>query len=215
MSSIKNLYLKLDKFELNIPSLELAEQSVTAIIGPSGSGKSTFFKVLIGIYSPVGWSWTFTHENLHHLPIQERRLGVVFQNYELFPHLTAEENIQIVMRARAQSGLQFDEAMSVLEKYRERLQLQKCWQTKAQQLSGGEKQRVALLRAVMSRPRLLLLDEPFSALDLELRHDARGLVKSLLDEVKIPTYLITHDVDDVVALAQHVVKMQAGQITQK
>jgi ABC-type Fe3+/spermidine/putrescine transport system ATPase subunit len=211
MSHIKNLRIRLENFELNIPELKLAESGVTAIIGSSGSGKTTFLKTLIGLYRPVAWSWNFKGEDLAKLSISDRRLGVVFQSYDLFPHLTAEENIFLVLNAR-HALEERDEMHKQLQKYKLKLNLESCWQTRAAHLSGGEKQRVALLRALVSRPRILLLDEPFSALDSDLRTESREALKELVQQLRIPVYLITHDQEDVNALAQHVISMKNGKI---
>ncbi len=211
MALIKNLNFNLDNFNLRIDDLEIADQGVTAIWGPSGSGKSTFFKILIGIYQPVAWSWTMKDESLHEMNLQDRRLGVVFQNYELFPHLSAEENIKIVISARHEKH-QISKILSQCEAYKEKLQLHSCWHTLAEKLSGGEKQRVSLLRALLCRPRLLLLDEPFSALDPHLRQESRILVKSILQELEVPVYLITHDLDDVIKLAHTQIELKQGRV---
>ncbi len=211
MSLIKNLYIKLDNFELNIPELSIPDSGVTAILGSSGSGKTTFLKTLIGLYQPKGWIWEFKGETLSRLEIGARRLGVVFQSYDLFPHLTAEENILLVLNAR-NSENDRNLVNKKLQKYKFELNLEACWETPAQKLSGGEKQRVALLRALVSNPRILLLDEPFSALDTDLRAEARRMVKELINHLEIPVYLITHDKEDVDSLAQSVIHMRNGSI---
>lgn len=211
MSLIKNLRYKEGEFSLEVPQLELADQGITSIQGPSGSGKTTLFNILTGILPVAGWSWNFKGEDLAKLQVSERRLGVVFQGYELFPHLSAAENVGIVATARNKNiG-----AAAINEKvnqYRETLQLEKCWNTKAALLSGGEKQRVAFLRAVISNPRLLLLDEPFSALDENLRSGSRAMLKQFLSEVSVPVLLVTHDAEDVRALAQHQLHIRDGRI---
>lgn len=208
MALIKNINLKLGSFALKLEQLQLPDEGVTAIQGPSGSGKSSFFNTLIGVHNPKNWSWVMQDVDLAQLNIADRRLGVVFQNFELFPHMTAEENIRIVFEARSKNH--FADSVSV---YIEKLALNSCWKTKAADLSGGEKQRVALLRALVSQPRVLLLDEPFSALDPQLKIQARELVKSILLDLKIPVYLITHDESDVQFLAQHKVTLQNGQFS--
>lgn len=213
MSLIKNLDLqfKADSFQLKIDELEVPDQGVTAFWGHSGSGKTTLFKTLIGLYQPENWSWTYQNISLHELSLSERRLGVVFQNYELFPHLTAEENIRLVMSARhSQDTLSM--AQKQCEEFKEKLHLHACWQTRADKISGGEKQRVALLRALLSQPRILLLDEPFSALDPHLRQEARLLLKSVLTDLKVPVYLITHDQADVEALADTQIELEKGRV---
>ncbi len=212
MSSIKNLYIKFDQFELDIPELIIPDKGVTAIVGSSGSGKTTFLQTLIGLHQPKNWSWTFKGETLSDLSIGERRLGIVFQAYDLFPHLTAEDNILLILKAR-NSEKNYDAAKKQLEQYKKVLNLDSCWGTLADKLSGGEKQRVALLRALVSNPRILLLDEPFSALDADLRFEARQMLKKVVSQLDIPVYLVTHDKEDVEFLAQHVVCMSHGQIT--
>ncbi len=213
MSLIKNLNLQFeaDHFNLKIDELEIPDQGVTAFWGPSGSGKTTLFKTLIGLYRPKNWSWIYKEIHLHELSLSDRRLGVVFQNYELFPHLTAEENIQLVMKSRYNKD-ELATAFQRCETFKQRLQLQSCWNTKTEKISGGEKQRVSFLRALLSRPRLLLLDEPFSALDPHLRKEARSLLKTVLEEIDLPVYLITHDEADVEALAQQRIELEKGRI---
>lgn len=208
MSFIKNLHLKFENFTLEIPELVIPEKGVTAFWGPSGSGKTTLFRTLIGINQPENWSWVFNGENLHEMKLTERRLGVVFQSYELFPHLTAEENILLVAKARHSN----EDISELIETYKGKLNLNRCWTTLAQKLSGGEKQRVSIMRALVSCPRILLLDEPFSALDPHLRKEARALIKSILLQLDIPVYLITHDQDDVEALAHAVVELKQGRV---
>jgi len=207
MSVIKNINLKLGTFHLVVDELNLSDQGVTAFLGASGSGKSSFFNTLIGLHEPKAWSWIFKNEDLALLSVGDRKLGVVFQNYELFPHMTAKENVRIVFETRKNSDENFETS---IKDYLTKLKLEKCWNTKASLLSGGEKQRVALLRALVSRPRLLLLDEPFSALDASARGEARELVKTLVRNLDIPVYLITHDEVDVKALADRVVYIQDG-----
>ncbi len=202
----------MDGFELNIKELLIPETGVTAILGSSGSGKTTFLKTLIGLYKPQAWSWTFKGEVLSDLDISSRRLGVVFQSYDLFPHLTAEENISLVLKARNPEKKLRLEAQKKVQTYFTQLNLEGCRNTLAQNLSGGEKQRIALLRALVSNPRILLLDEPFSALDTDLRSEARLLVKELLSELDIPVYLITHDKEDVISLAENVIRLQNGKL---
>lgn len=214
MSHIKNLVLKMDDFELNIKELFIPEKGITAILGSSGSGKTTFLKTLIGLYKPHEWSWTFKGELLSSLDIGSRRLGVVFQSYDLFPHLTAEENINVILKARNPEKTMQVAAQIKVEKYISQLNLESCRHTRAQNLSGGEKQRVALLRALVSNPRLLLLDEPFSALDTDLRSEARLLVKEVLSQLDIPVYLVTHDKEDVASLAENVIHLKNGKLIQ-
>lgn len=206
---IKNLDFIIDGFQLKIDSLDLTNNKVNAIMGPSGSGKTTLFNVLIGIYKPKNWSWVIAGKEMTNLEIDQRQLGIVFQRPELFPHLTTEKNIQLVMQARKNEN---SESLQKLEKYKDILKLKKCWNTLAQNLSGGEAQRVSLLRAVMSNPLALLLDEPFSALDVELKSEVRKLTSLVIEELQIPTLLITHDILDANAMNANIVRIQNGVI---
>lgn len=207
MAQIKNIKLELGNFNLIVDKLELPDVGTIAFQGNSGSGKTTFFNTLIGLHQPKGWSWNMHSQDLAQMSSGERRLGVVFQNYELFPHLSAKKNVEIIFNARRKENFEKE-----ISPYIEKLKLQNCWHTKADDLSGGEKQRVALLRALICNPRVLLLDEPFAALDPELRAEARDLVKSVIKELIIPVYLITHDLEDVSALAKYRVPIVNGHI---
>jgi len=209
MLIIKNLDFKIGNFSLKIDKLDLSSNKVTALMGPSGAGKTTLFNILVGIHQPVKWSCLLNGREISNLKIEQRGLGVAFQNHELFPHLTAEKNIQIVMQAR-QANQKSDQEQ--LEKYKIDLQLQTCWQTQASKLSGGEAQRVSLLRALMSKPSMLLLDEPFSALDSALKDDARQLIIKIIHSLEIPTLLITHEVTDAEILSAHIVNLKNGKI---
>lgn len=210
MSLVRNLNRQYDGFTLNIPEWLIPDHGITALWGPSGSGKTTVFRLLIGLEPCPGLSWQFSEINLASLPASERRLGVVFQTLELFPHMTAAENILFAARARR---LPRDEAEEKLHDLARDLSLQNCLQRKAALLSGGEAQRVALARAVIARPRFLFLDEPFSSLDAQLKVEARAVVRQVIDKLLMPTLLITHDEEDLAALAQTVVGIQGGRLT--
>ena len=209
MSLIQNLYRDYGDFRVDIPRWEIADQGVTALWGPSGSGKTSVFNLLIGLEPCPGLIWDFKGLNLAALPMQERQLGVVFQNYEIFPHLTAQQNILFAAEAR---DITLKAAEKHLAELTETLQLQNCLNTKGELLSGGEKQRTALARALIGEPRFLFLDEPFSNLDQNLRDSARSLVKQVIDKHRVPTLLVTHDEGDLKALAQTVVKIENGKL---
>jgi ABC-type sulfate/molybdate transport systems ATPase subunit len=209
MSLVENLHKRFDGFTINIPRWEIPDKGVTALWGPSGSGKTTVFRILLGLDAAPGWKWTWGQENLAALPSAERNLGIVFQTLDLFPHLSAQENIFFAAKAKR---IEKQRAQERFEKLSRILQLGPFLQRQASLLSGGEKQRVALARALMSFPRMLLLDEPFTALDEALRSEARQLVSDLLRETPIPTLLITHDERDLKALANHVTEIHHGQI---
>ncbi len=209
MSVVEHLNKKFENFELSIPRWEIPDRGVTALWGPSGSGKTSVFRVLLGLESCPGFTWTWGDVNLAQLPVPERKLGVVFQTLDLFPHLTAQKNIEFAAKAR---GVAPDQAAERFQKLRKFLKLDSFLNRRAELLSGGEKQRVALARALMSFPRMLLLDEPFSALDESMKVESRTLVKEILQETGIPAILITHDPRDLEALADQVTKIEQGRL---
>jgi sulfate transport system ATP-binding protein/putative spermidine/putrescine transport system ATP-binding protein len=141
--------------------------------------------------------------------VADRRLGVVFQSLELFPHMTARENILFAARARNIPASDRDEDFARLTR---ELHLEACVDRSVQILSGGERQRVAIARALIGRPRFLLLDEPFSSLDIDLRDEARRLVRSIIDRRGIPTILVTHDAQDLEVLADRVHRVSNGRL---
>lgn len=210
MSLIQNLIRNYDEFEISILRWELSDQGITALKGPSGAGKTSVIRLMLGLdQCSSQFSWVLNGVDLAKLPIGERRLGVVFQNYELFGHLSARENIEFAMRARQiDVDLNQNKFLRVVEK----LKLTHCLERKAKVLSGGEKQRVALARALIGEPRFLFLDEPFAALDSDVRREARELVKQVIAEFNIPTLLVSHDDDDIRDLAQHVVRIENGRL---
>lgn len=215
MSWVKNLRANYgaSEFRIDIPSWEILDSGVTALWGPSGSGKTSVFRLLLGLdRAESGFSWTFAGVDLAKLSTPDRRLGVVFQTLELFPHMTAIQNILFAAEAR---GIEMQAARAHLDSLVETLQLTSVLERKASVLSGGERQRVALARGLIGQPRVLLLDEPFSALDADLRIEARALVKRAIAKEKIPTILITHDREDLDALATHVTTIRAGRLQEK
>lgn len=209
MAYIKNLNYKVENFQLEIPHLEIKDNAITVIMGPSGSGKTTLFNLIIGFISHHNWICEVGGVDLATLEISQRELGVVFQTHELFPHLTAQENVELVMKARGNISAQ---AYEQLRNFKTLLNLDRCWQTRAQNLSGGEKQRVSLLRAVMSRPRMLLLDEPFSALDEANKTEARNIVKQVLALLKVTALIITHDPEDAKVFGENMVRLENGRV---
>ncbi len=209
MSLVRDLIHDYGDFKIEIPSWEILDEGVTALWGPSGAGKTSVFRLLLGLDACASMSWTFKGIDLAQLPTPERRLGVVFQTLELFPHMTAQENIRFAAEARR---LPFDETEHHLRDLVEMLSLQDCWHRLAAVLSGGEKQRVAIARALIGRPRILFLDEPFSSLDADLKKEARQLIKKVIEAERIPTVLITHDRDDLEVLASKVSKIRAGRL---
>ncbi len=209
MSLVQNLYRDYGDFKVDILEWELSDEGVTALWGPSGAGKTSVFQLLIGLEPCPGLKWEFQGQDLAALPMQERRLGIVFQSYEIFPPFTAQQNILFAAEVRK---IDSERAGKHLRELAAILQLESCLSTQGALLSGGEKQRTALARALIGSPRFLLLDEPFSHLDQNLRASARQLVKQVIEKHKVPTLLITHDKGDLKALAQVVMKIENGRL---
>jgi ABC-type sulfate/molybdate transport systems ATPase subunit len=209
VSVVKNLFKTFSDFSVSIPEWSINDQAITVLWGASGSGKTTIVRALAGVEPLEGFEWHREEKNLANLAAHKREVGLVLQNYGLFPHLTAKENIFFPIEAQKRD---FKEATPLFEKWTTILQLQQILGRKAHVLSGGEQQRVALARAMITQPRYLILDEPFSALDTDLKSSARQLLKTVLEEEKIGGLLVTHDREDVAALAEHVVILQKGRI---
>jgi ABC-type sugar transport system ATPase subunit len=209
MSVVSHLKKEYSNFSLDIPQWEILDHGVTALSGPSGSGKTSVLRILLGLEKCLGLQWNFKGEDLAMLPPPERRIGIVFQSYDLFPHMSAKENILFAAEARKISKSVQAERM---RKLTEQLQLSSFLSTSAAFLSGGEKQRVAIARALIGSPRILFLDEPFSAMDEALREKARALVREALAEQGIPALLITHDERDIQALAHKVDRIMDGRL---
>lgn len=216
MSLIANLNYNYDDFKISIPQWEIQDQGITVLWGASGSGKTTLLRILIGLEAAPSFQWEMQTEqgpiNLASLKVPERRLGVVFQTLDLFPHMTARENIIFAGESRK---IAFDEIKRKIKSYSEILHMDSFLDREAQKLSGGEKQRTALSRALIGRPRMLLLDEPFSALDESLKNESRQLLKKIVLEEKIPVLMVTHDQRDVDVLANEVFILENGSLVKK
>ena len=206
------LHKKLPSFGLDIALRSDARR--LAVVGPSGSGKSLTLQLLAGLLKPDGGhirvnGGTWFDERIN-LPARKRRVGLLFQDYALFPHLTVAQNIDFGL-ARGLSN----PSKRPSEKARywlEMLRLEQVAGHYPQQISGGQKQRTALARALITEPELLLLDEPFSALDADLRTHTRNEVLQIQQASGIPMILITHDKADAEVLADEVWMMEAGRL---
>jgi ABC-type sulfate/molybdate transport systems ATPase subunit len=213
MSIIENLYVDLeDDFELAVPRVELVDTGVQVLSGPSGCGKTTLLKALCGLLTTrAGFQWRFGRcdeaLDMAQLPTGERRLGVVFQGSDLFPHMTAEENLRFAARCRNVQGLK---ARQELDDLIDVLQIKNCLKRSVAVLSGGERQRVAFARSLIGEPRMLLLDEPFAALDQKNRDLARRVLTEALSRRAIPVLLISHDPTDAKSLGASTLYMENG-----
>ena len=205
---IRNLKKNYSSFQIHIPNLELLDQGVNALVGPSGSGKTSFLRILSGLDPCHCLEWIFHEQDLAKLPIAERKIAFVFQSLELFPHMTAYENIRFAGLS-SQSTIWKQELDFLLK----RLNISYCQNRRSDNLSRGEAQRVALARALVIQPRILFLDEPFSSLDDEHRKKALNLVKEMITHYKIPALLVSHNSEDIQFLAQKIIHIKDGQLS--
>lgn len=197
-----------DGFKMVIQDWEIPDEGISLLYGPSGSGKSSVFRILMGLDEKAHLEWSFRGIQLHLLPPPDRHLGVVFQSLDLFPHMTALQNIKFIAEARQLPRGQYEENLAPLVDV---LKMQNFLNRPAHLLSGGEKQRVALARALISKPRLLMLDEPFSALDANIRSEIRNLIRKILQDWKLPCLLISHDESDL-KFADYLFQIENGRL---
>ena len=202
---IENLCVELNKNRiLENFSLEIGDGEFVSIVGPSGSGKSTLLKTIAGINPIKSGRIELDGIIINDEPAHKRGAVIVFQDMRLFPHMNVNENVTYSLRLK---GISKVDRIKAAEKYLSYVQLEDLGNRKVSQLSGGQKQRVALARALAAEPELLLLDEPFSALDEELREDMRKLLKKLHREFKMTTIMVTHDKNEAKRLSDRVIKM--------
>jgi len=203
---VRELAVRAGTFELRAVDLDVAAGRVLALLGPSGSGKTTLIEAIAGLRPARGGTVHLAGRNLTLLPPERRRIGVVFQDGALFPNLTVAENVRFGLRARGEAGT--DRAGMLLR----RLGLAQLADRSPRSLSGGEAQRVALARALAIQPRLLLLDEPLSALDQPAREELRGTLQELLAELAIPAVYVTHDRTEALTLGDDLAVMVNGSL---
>jgi len=203
-------FAALDNVSLEIPSGELV-----ALLGPSGSGKTTLLRVIAGLEFADSGTVRFDGRDISDRTARERRVGFVFQHYALFRHMTVFENIAFGLRVRPRetrpSNKQIQDKVHELLRL---IQLETLAQRYPSQLSGGQRQRVALARALAVEPKVLLLDEPFGALDAKVRLELRRWLRQLHDEIHITSVFVTHDQEEALEVADRVVVMNHGRIEQ-
>ncbi|QYZ70066.1 sulfate/molybdate ABC transporter ATP-binding protein [Neotabrizicola shimadae] len=196
-------------------SLSIPSGALVALLGPSGSGKTTLLRILGGLEYPTSGRVLFDGRDATGLSVQERRAGFVFQSYALFRHMTVFENIAFGLRARRRAErVPEAEVRRRVGKLLELIQLPDIGKRYPSQLSGGQRQRVALARALAIEPRMLLLDEPFGALDARVRKDLRQGLRDIHDTTGLTTVFVTHDQEEAMELADLVVVMSMGRIEQ-
>jgi sulfate/thiosulfate transport system ATP-binding protein len=212
MIAMEAVTKRFDDFRaLDDVSLSVTEGSLTALLGPSGSGKSTLLRVVAGLEAPDSGRVLIDGADATALPVQRRGIGFVFQHYAAFKHMTVRDNVafglRIRKRPRAEAAAKVDELLEIVG-------LQGYQQRYPAQLSGGQRQRMALARALAIEPRVLLLDEPFGALDAKVRADLRAWLRRLHDEVHVTTVLVTHDQEEAMEVADNIAVLNEGRIEQ-
>jgi sulfate transport system ATP-binding protein len=192
-------------------SLAVPSGTLTTVLGPSGCGKSTLLRAIAGFERIDAGTVRLGDRDITMLPLRERNIGFVFQSYALFPHLTVEKNVAFPLDVRK------TDRTAIRARVRELLdlvQLPGYEQRYPHELSGGQRQRIALARALAAHPALLLLDEPFAALDMHVRRDLRAWLRELHNAVHVTTLLVTHDADEAMEISDGIVLMRAGQVEQ-
>lgn len=190
-------------------SLDIEKGEIVSILGPSGSGKSTLLNVVLGLTDLDEGRIFFDGEDVSHTPMKERGFNIVFQDYALFPNLNAYQNIVY--------GLKNRPGLSSAKEVRELIQLlglQEHVDKRIDQLSGGQKQRVAIARTLVMKPKILLLDEPLSALDGVIKESIKDRIKTIAREFKLTTIIVTHDPEEALTLSDRVLILDGGKISQ-
>lgn len=201
-----------EHFQISIPNLKFGRSGITTIVGPSGSGKTTILKIIAGLRAIDRGKITLYDIEIDKMKPGEREIGFVFQDLALFPHMSVEENIRFGLLSKRISNEQIKDRVNKLISL---LGLSQFKKRLPSTLSGGEQQRVAIARALAPFPKLLLLDEPFSAIDQPLRVQIRGEIQQLAQEIGIPIILVTHDQEEAVALSQHLVYFDDGELVEE
>src|ERR671921_1085329 len=199
-------FVAVDDVSLDVPS-----GSLTALLGPSGSGKSTLLRMIAGLDTPDTGRVVIAGEDLTSEPARKRDVGFVFQHYAAFKHMTVRDNVGFALSIRK---VPKDRIRARVDELLELVHLEAYGERYPSQLSGGQRQRMALARALAVEPKVLLLDEPFGALDATVRKELREWLRRLHDEVHVTTIFVTHDQEEAMEVAQQIVVMNAGRVEQ-
>lgn len=201
-----NQFVALDNINISVPTGKL-----TTLLGPSGCGKTTLLRIIAGLEIADSGQILFDGQDVTNVPVQKRGIGFVFQNYALFRHKTVGENIAFGLE------LQKKDKASIERRVKELLEMVQLPTTKDKyphELSGGQRQRIALARAIATNPKLLLLDEPFGALDAKVRKELRSSLKTIQKELDITSIMVTHDQEEAAAISDEIVVMNHGVVEQ-
>ena len=200
---------------LNDISIDIPEQEITALLGPSGCGKTTLLRIIAGLETPDSGTVTHFGEDLTSKQIKDRKVGFVFQHYALFRHMSIFENIAFGLRVRPRKTR--PDKKTIHENVMRLLtlvQLENFANRFPSELSGGQRQRVALARALAVEPSILLLDEPFGALDAKVRRELRSWLRHLHDEIHVTSVFVTHDQDEALEVSDTIIIVNKGKIEQ-
>lgn len=198
-----------DKVVLEDIDLVINTGEIVSLLGPSGSGKSTLLNIILGLTKLDGGSIIFNNQDLSRVPMKDRGFNIVFQDYALFPNLSAYENIVYALKNK--KGLVTEKEV---QEYIDFLELTPHLNKKIGELSGGQKQRVALARTLVTKPRILLLDEPLSALDGVIKESIKQRIQSIAREFKLTTIIVTHDPEEALTLSDKILIINQGHISQ-
>lgn len=200
-----------DLLALDEVSVSLGKGHTLVLLGPSGSGKTTLLKLIAGLERPTGGHVYFGDDDVTERPLRQRGVGMVFQNYALFPHMTVYDNVAYGLRARHQKRSEVEAAVGRMLELVDLGDKRDSWPA---QLSGGQQQRVAVARALIINPAVLLLDEPFGALDLKLRQRMQFELRDLLGRIRPSAIHVTHDQEEAMVMADEIAVMNRGRVEQ-
>ncbi len=204
-----------DVIAVNDFDTEIPDGKLVGLLGPSGCGKSTVLNLICGLLKPTNGQIFFGDDDITLLPPESRGVGMVFQNYALYPHLTVEKNILFPLQNfKGKDKLSKEEMAKRVKEAAHLVQIDSLLERKPSELSGGQQQRVAIARALVKLPRILLLDEPLSNLDARLRLQTREEIKRIQQETKITTVFVTHDQEEAMSISDMIILMKAGVIHQ-
>ncbi|MFI5397816.1 MAG: sulfate ABC transporter permease subunit CysW [Candidatus Binatia bacterium] len=211
--SVRNVTKRFGGFvALDNVNVEVPHGGLLALLGPSGSGKTTLLRIIAGLDSPDEGAILYQDEDATTRSARDRNVGFVFQHYALFQHMTVYENVAFGLRVRGWRDAQIKQRVHELLQL---VQLESLGQQSPSQLSGGQRQRVALARALAAQPKVLLLDEPFGALDAKVRQELRHWLRKLHDEIHVTSVFVTHDQEEAFEVADRVVVMNHGKVEQQ
>ncbi|MED9965949.1 MAG: ABC transporter ATP-binding protein [Blautia sp.] len=210
MLELKNIVKKYDGITiLNDVSLDIKTGEIVSILGPSGSGKTTLLNLILGITDVNSGKIYYDGHDITNVPMEKRGFNIVFQDYALFPNLNAYENIVYGLRNKPDIS-----SKEEVEEFIRLLGLEEHLDKKIDQLSGGQKQRVALARTMVMKPKILLLDEPLSALDGVIKESIKSKIKEIAREFELTTIIVTHDPEEALTLSDRVLIINEGKISQ-